>query len=170
MHGAAARRDRHTEVPGDILAGARMHGATARRVGHMEVPDDIQSLEILKDIQAKKTGALFRCALRLGLLSAGRPLDQLDSFAASFGLAFQTADDLRDCIGTRERLGKAPGSDLRREKLTSVSLVGIHGTHTALEKLRQSCADTLNQAEFEPALLRQVTHVALNTDDLVEIS
>ena len=40
MHGAAARRVGHTEVPDDIFAGAEMHGAAARRVGHTEVPDE----------------------------------------------------------------------------------------------------------------------------------
>ena len=153
---------------------AEASGASGMVAGQMldlqSEQSNVKNLEVLKDIQANKTGALFRCALRLGLLSAGQPLDQLDSFAASFGLAFQAADDLRDCIGTREKLGKAPGSDLRHEKLTWVSLVGIHGTHTALEELRQSCADTLGRVTFEPDLLRQVTQVALNTDELVEIS
>ena len=39
MH-ARARRAGHTDVPGDIFAGAKMH-ARARRAGHMDVPGDI---------------------------------------------------------------------------------------------------------------------------------
>lgn len=131
---------------------------------------DTQCLEYLKDTQAKKTGALFRCALRLGLLSAGQPPHLLDALAVSFGLAFQAADDLRDCLGTRAALGKAPGSDVRHDRLTWVSLVGIQGTQAALDELRRSCADTLSQVAFQPTLLRQVTEAALNSDDLVGIS
>lgn len=133
------------------------------------IGSDTKRLELLKDTQTKKTGALFRCALRLGLLSAGRSFDQLDSFADSFGLAFQAADDLRDHIGTREILGKPPGSDLRGEKLTWVSLMGIQGTHTALEELRKTCTSALSQVDFEPTLLAQVTQTALGTGDLVGI-
>lgn len=131
---------------------------------------DSKSFETLKESQAKKTGALFRCALRLGLLSAGQPAGLLDTFSASFGLAFQAADDLRDCLGTREVLGKAPGSDERHKKLTWVSLIGIAETQAKLEQLRQSCAGALSRVTFEPSLLRQVTQAALNTDQLVGIS
>ncbi len=134
--------------------------------------DDVATRDLahLKNTQAMKTGALFRAALRLGLVSANRDIHLLDAFASSFGLAFQAADDLRDCLGEREVLGKPPGSDLRHNKLTWVSLIGIEEAQAALAKLRLSCKDELRHADFEPVLLAQVTQLALGTDDLLGIS
>ena len=44
MHGSAARRGGHMEVPDDIPAGAGMHGGAARRGGHMEVPSEFSAV------------------------------------------------------------------------------------------------------------------------------
>lgn len=129
-----------------------------------------RDLAHLKTTQAMKTGALFRAALRLGLLSAGRDMHLLDTFANSFGLAFQAADDLRDCLGERAVLGKPPGSDVRHNKRTWVSLIGTGETQAALVELRRTCMDDLHQADFETVLLAQVTQLALGTDDLVGLS
>ena len=127
------------------------------------------NLSDLKAMQDKKTGALFRCALRLGLLSARRERGTLDGFAANLGLAFQLADDLRDRLGTRENLGKQPGSDEKRGKLTWPDLVGIDEAGRALQSYRQACEDQLQAVDFESARLWRLTSIALSTDDLVGV-
>ena len=126
-------------------------------------------LSDLKAMQDKKTGALFRCALRLGLLSARRERVTLDGFAANLGLAFQLADDLRDRLGTREILGKQPGSDEKRGKLTWPDLVGIDEARRALQSFREACEEQLRAVDFEPARLSRLTSIALSTDDLVAV-
>ena len=56
------------------------------------------SLAELENIHRNKTGALMKCAIRLGALAAGQKgseiLPQLDQFADAIGLAFQVQDDL----------------------------------------------------------------------------
>src|SRR6185295_4627474 len=54
-----------------------------------------------------KTGRLFECACLLG-----RDDDELRSFGAGIGLAFQLLDDVLDVSGPPERTGKARGTDL----------------------------------------------------------
>ncbi len=44
MHGSAAHRAEHMEVPDDIPAGAGMHGGAARRGGHMDVPSEFSAV------------------------------------------------------------------------------------------------------------------------------
>ena len=69
----------------------------------------------LEHIHARKTGALFRACLRLGVLGGpgraarrARPelLERLDGYGRCFGLAFQITDDLLDVEGSAEQTGK----------------------------------------------------------------
>ena len=78
------------------------------------------------DIQSRKTGALFRAACMLGVLSAGGDNEKLNAaseFAAHFGLAFQIRDDVLDVVGSVEELGKAVGVDTLKN--TFVQLYGL---------------------------------------------
>src|SRR5437867_7971404 len=88
----------------------------------------------LEAIHCRKTGALFRSALRLGLYAAGAESDDgvssnmladADAFAEAFGLAFQVTDDLLDVESSAERIGKPVGKDAARGKLTYPGLLGI---------------------------------------------
>ena len=88
----------------------------------------------LENIHARKTGALFRSALRMGVFAAQgeRPagpdpkaLAAADAYAAAFGLAFQVTDDLLDVEGTADKAGKRVGKDAARGKLTYPGLLGV---------------------------------------------
>ena len=90
-------------------------------------------VETLDDLHGRKTGALFRAALRLGVFAAqgerpGGPdantLAAADRYAAAFGLAFQVTDDLLDVESTAEKAGKRVGKDAARGKLTYPGLMG----------------------------------------------
>jgi geranylgeranyl diphosphate synthase type II len=88
----------------------------------------------LKDLHARKTGALFRSALRLGVYAAQgeRPegvnpdtLAAADDYAAAFGLLFQITDDLLDVASTADKAGKRVGKDASKGKLTYPGLLGV---------------------------------------------
>lgn len=69
----------------------------------------------------KKTGALIRCAFRLGTLLAGASpiLEQtLMAVGQEFGRAFQIRDDLLGIWGDGVQTGKPQGSDIRQKKKT----------------------------------------------------
>ena len=80
------------------------------------------SLAQLEQIHAHKTGALIRCAVRLGALAAGpaglAALPALDRYANAIGLAFQVQDDILDVIGDTAVIGKQQGSDITLGKST----------------------------------------------------
>lgn len=98
----------------------------------------------LESIHRRKTGALFRSALRLGLYAAhgedenGVKPEQLanaDAYAAAFGLAFQVTDDLLDVESTAEQTGKRTGKDAAKGKLTYPGLLGIEASRRKAQEL-----------------------------------
>ena len=102
----------------------------------------------LEDVHARKTGALFRSSLRLGVhaAQAERPagtnpetLSAADQYAAAFGLAFQVTDDLLDVESTADKAGKRVGKDAARGKLTYPGLLGV-------EESRRKAAELGRQA------------------------
>jgi geranylgeranyl diphosphate synthase type II len=67
-----------------------------------------ETLDSLKRIHSRKTGALIRVSLKLGGLLAGASetqLTALDHYGHHFGLAFQITDDLLDVLGEEKTVG-----------------------------------------------------------------
>ena len=100
----------------------------------------------LENIHRRKTGALFRSALRLGLYAARaegddgvnpQTLADADAYAAAFGLAFQVTDDLLDVESTADKVGKRVGKDAERGKLTYPGLLGIEESRKRAHSLGQ---------------------------------
>jgi len=101
------------------------------------------SLQQLEALHARKTGALFRAALRMGVLIAGGSNDLLewfDEYGRRLGLAFQITDDLLDVEGTADNVGKRVQKDAGRGKLTYPGLLGVAESRRRAERLcREAC-------------------------------
>lgn len=85
-------------------------------------------LDSLRDIHARKTGALLASACVLGGLAVAADdatIGRLRRFGQQLGLAFQIADDVLDVTATAEATGKATGKDATAGKNTYPSLVGL---------------------------------------------
>jgi geranylgeranyl pyrophosphate synthase len=98
----------------------------------------------LKDMHARKTGALIRAAVSLGAVAAGADestLHAIDNYARDLGLAFQIVDDILDVEGTATQLGKTAGKDAAEHKITYPSLFGIeHSRRLAAESVERAKA------------------------------
>jgi len=84
--------------------------------------------EGLRDMHARKTGALIRAAAASGAIMAGAAparLEAIDGYAAALGLAFQIVDDILDVEGTDAALGKTAGKDAASAKPTYPALFGL---------------------------------------------
>ncbi len=110
------------------------------------------SLETLEQIHRHKTGALIRCAVRLGALGAGEKgaayLLELDKFANAIGLAFQVQDDILDIISDTQTLGKPQGSDLSANKSTYPALLGLEGAQQKAAYLYDEAILALNAIPY----------------------
>jgi geranylgeranyl pyrophosphate synthase len=103
----------------------------------------------LDRIHRGKTAALIGASLRLGGLyaGAGESADrELAALGEEVGLLFQIRDDLLDVEGTPVALGKTPGKDARRHKLTFPELYGVAESRRRLAELAdaaRACAAAL---------------------------
>ena len=121
------------------------------------------SLNELERLHALKTGALLRCAVRLGAIAGNADrdtLDALDRYAEALGLAFQIRDDLLDIEGDSATLGKTAGKDLAQNKATFPALLGIDASHAKLVELADVMRAALtpfgDRGDLLAALARQV--------------
>jgi geranylgeranyl pyrophosphate synthase len=104
----------------------------------LEAEGQSLTLPELMRVHRGKTGALIRASCTLGALAAGAPADRiaaLTAFGDDIGLAFQIADDVLDCTGTSEELGKTAGRDAALAKSTYVRLLGVDGARREADKL-----------------------------------
>jgi geranylgeranyl diphosphate synthase type II len=111
-------------------------------------------IDRLEETHARKTGALIRSSLRLGVYAAQaervegsnrETLAVADQFAAAFGLAFQITDDLLDVESTADKAGKRVGKDAARGKLTYPRLLGVEESRRKAAELGQQAVEAAEQ-------------------------
>lgn len=111
----------------DLTADGKIRGEVARSVADLEA------------IHRRKTGALFRSALRMGVYAAGKTdasiVARIDEYGAAFGLAFQVTDDLLDVVGDAATAGKRVNKDADRGKLTYPGLLGVDASRRKAAEL-----------------------------------
>ena len=84
--------------------------------------------DTLKDMHARKTGALIRASVAAGAIMGGatEPLfAALDAYGTEIGLAFQIVDDILDEEGSAASLGKTAGKDRAAGKPTYPAFFGL---------------------------------------------
>jgi geranylgeranyl pyrophosphate synthase len=124
-----------------MVGGQAIDLAAAGRVPkHEHLPFDAASL---RDMHARKTGALIRAAATIGAVALDADeitVAAIDEFARDLGLAFQIVDDILDVEGSNTELGKTPGKDAAAHKVTYPALYG-------LEPSRRLAADCIERAK-----------------------
>ena len=98
------------------------------------------SVEELRVLNAKKTGALIYNACECGAVLAGAPAEKraaMRAYGAELGIAFQITDDILDVIGDEATVGKEVRHDAESEKATWPSLLGLEAS---IERARRHCA------------------------------
>lgn len=99
-----------------------------------------------------KTGKLIEAACLIGCITANADDEKQKAakrYANDIGLSFQIIDDVLDCIGDSEVIGKPVGSDEKNNKTTFVSLFGVEQCIKKSEELTADAIDSLS--EFEDA-------------------
>jgi geranylgeranyl diphosphate synthase, type II len=113
----------------------------------------------VKDMHARKTGALIRAASVAGAIMAGASpaqIDAVDRYATSLGLAFQIVDDVLDVEGKGEDLGKTAGKDAAAGKPTYPSLFGLDASKRMAQQAADAAVAALADAALESSRLAEI--------------
>jgi geranylgeranyl diphosphate synthase, type II len=113
----------------------------------------------LKDMHARKTGALIRAATASGAIMAGAPPDRVDAvdrYAAWLGLAFQIVDDVLDVEGAGHELGKTAGKDAAAGKPTYPSLFGLDASKRMAQEAADAAVAALAGAHIDGSRLAEI--------------
>jgi geranylgeranyl diphosphate synthase type II len=152
----------HGALVRELSRAAGHAGMIGGQVRDIEGENRSLDLESLSSLHSMKTGALLRCAARMGAICANaddQTIARLTDFAAHLGLAFQIVDDLLDVTSTPQELGKQTGKDESRGKNTYPALLGVDraksqaaeqlaASLTAIEPLGASAANLRTLARF----------------------
>ena len=115
--------------------------------------------EELKELHARKTGALIEASTRSGaVLGGGTPhqIEKLSSYARCIGLAFQVRDDVLNVEGDPAVMGKAVGTDDSRDKNTFPSLIGLEQSKVYAESLVNNALKEIEDFDNKADSLRAI--------------
>src|SRR5262249_17506951 len=127
----AERKLRVVQVVAQAAGAAGMVGGQAidlQAAGQAPGRELTLDADGLRNMHARKTGAIIRAAAVSGAIMAGASdsvIASVDRFATEMGLAFQIVDDILDVEGSADALGKTAGKDAAGAKPTYPSLFGL---------------------------------------------
>ncbi|MBU5462074.1 polyprenyl synthetase family protein [Lachnoclostridium sp. MSJ-17] len=159
--------DRACRLAAKTLASyAGANGMVGGQVIDLKSENTNAPLEVLREMDYKKTACLIKAACELGCIAANADDEQLEAaslYGECVGIAFQIQDDILDRTSTDAELGKPVGSDMENSKSTYVSLLGIERcrelvdelTKQALEALETFGADTAELRDFALSLAKR---------------
>jgi len=113
-------------------------GMIAGQVVDIESEGKKVAFPILEFIHTHKTGSLILVCVRAGgRLARARDveMDALTRYGKAIGLAFQITDDILDVEGSRASMGRAPGADIARNKITYPALLGVEESKRRYKEL-----------------------------------
>lgn len=122
--------------------------------------------EELDDLHYLKTGKLIEaCVLCVCLMKKNIDKDLIEKlkiFSNKFGLAFQIRDDILDEIGDEETIGKPVKSDLKNNKSTYPSILGIEESQKKAELLIEEALLILDKLPFNTEKINALCELVVN--------
>jgi geranylgeranyl pyrophosphate synthase len=122
------------------------------------------SLDALKAMHAKKTGALITASLLMGAAcgeASDSDWDALTQAGEAIGLAFQIQDDILDETVSTETLGKTQGRDQMLGKSTFPSLMGIEASEQEASALVEIAINALAQIDKDTTMLETLARLSV---------
>jgi geranylgeranyl diphosphate synthase type II len=113
----------------------------------------------LRDMHARKTGALIRASAIAGAIMAGGSPEQIgavDRYATGLGLAFQIVDDVLDVVGDGSELGKTVGKDAAANKPTYPAMFGLDESKRLAGQAADAAVGALAGAHLHSGRLAEI--------------
>ena len=130
----------------ELAAGAGASGMVGGQMRDIEGEAGFLTEPSITQMQAMKTGALIRAAVRMGAILGGasdEALGHLTQYGEAAGRAYQLADDILDVTASAAAMGKATGKDAANGKQTLVSRIGVEAAQRRLAELTHDALSAL---------------------------
>lgn len=148
-----------------LASGAGGDGMIAGQILDIESEGKHISIEQLQQIHQYKTGALITTSVLFGAIIGNANLEQtkiLKLFAEDIGLAFQIVDDILDVTENLKRKDTHYSSDIKNNKSTYVSLIGMDRGKEIVNELFLSAQTKLDTLFLETTRLKELTSLIVH--------
>lgn len=128
--------------------------------GNVNCDQRVNDIHLLKLIHENKTGRLLTAPIVMAFQIAGNANIELAKELGYYtGQLFQITDDLLDCVGEFEKMGKTLGKDKACGKLTAVSVYGV-----------SECANIINNTYDEIVkILKKLDNISFFEDFYISL-
>ena len=134
-----------------------MIGMVGGQVIDLESEGKNVGVDVLEELDRKKTAALIKAACELGCIAGDGTDEQIKAasdYGYSVGITFQIVDDILDITKTTEELGKPSGSDSKNGKSTYVALLGLEKCKAEASRLTDEAIRSLEVFDGDTSFLR----------------
>jgi geranylgeranyl diphosphate synthase type II len=156
--------DKVVEVIRVAVKAAGYRGMIGGQVIDLECENQTVSLATVEYMHIHKTGALLSASLEIGAVLGGGDevqIKALKTYGHHFGLAFQITDDLLDVEGDPALMGKTPGSDASKNKMTYPALLGVAQSKDAAREHVERALEALARFDAAAEPLRAIARYLL---------
>ena len=143
------------------------NGMVGGQIIDLENEGKSSGIDILKEMDRKKTAAIIKSACEMGCIVAGADDEDIKRarvFGESIGLAFQIQDDILDVTSDIETLGKPIGSDEKNHKVTYVRLNGLEQSKKDVEALSEEALTILSSFDQRNEFLEDLVRALITRE------
>ena len=151
--------ERRTEVVRLLASAAGPAGMVGGQMLDMLSEGRALDQTELEGLHRLKTGALIEASLACGAVLAGGSgvqLETLRGYGRLLGLAFQVTDDILNVEGDPSVMGKAAGTDVRRNKSCYPGILGLVKSKEFAQNLVQQAVSSLTGFDSGAGPLRAI--------------
>ena len=135
-----------------IADKAGINGMIGGQSIDLDSEDKTIDIDLLYELQDKKTGALLCAACMVPCFLSGAPASvasEVMEYSMHLGLLFQIKDDILDVEADPALLGKSTGKDERDGKATFVTLLGLEEATSRMNEEYKGCLENLEHLADE---------------------
>lgn len=147
------------QVVARMAAAAGYRGMVEGQMRDLAAEGRRLDLDDLRALHNLKTGELLQSAVACGAMIAKADAEQLsalEAYGRHVGLAFQVADDVLNVTGDPDKLGKAVGTDVDRQKNTYPALLGLDESRSYADGLVADALQALTGFDTKADPLRAI--------------
>ena len=162
--GSRVGAEKVLEVIRIAVKAAGYRGMIGGQVIDLECENRKVDLATVEYMHVHKTGALLSASLEIGAILGGGDevrIKTLKTYGHHVGLAFQITDDLLDVEGDAALMGKTPGSDVAKNKMTYPALLGIAQSKDASREHVERALEALAGLDAKAEPLRAIARYLL---------